>query len=70
MQDCLEFWNSGDFFEGKYEDYIEEIKHRRRIGIIAVRDKCDPDLYLDGISFQRIAYGKQSCKGRLGLANF
>jgi len=26
MQDCLEFWNSGDFFEGKYEDYIEEIK--------------------------------------------
>ena len=30
-----------------------------------VRDKCDPDLYLDGISFQRIAYGNQSCKGRL-----
>ena len=25
-EDCLEFWNAGDFFEGKYEDYIEGIK--------------------------------------------
>lgn len=25
-EECLEFWNAGDFFEGKYEDYIEGIK--------------------------------------------
>lgn len=25
-EECLEFWNAGDFFEGKYEDYIKGIK--------------------------------------------